>query len=95
MVEILKQDQYQPMSLAHQVAILYVGGQGHLDELPKDRVKPFEAFFHAFLDERYPDVIHEIDKTKDLPEAIAKRLDAAAAEAKPQFLEQVRVTTPA
>ncbi len=78
MVEVLKQDQYQPMSLAHQVAILYVGNQGYLDELPRERVKPFEAAFHAFVDARYPDVIHEIEKTKDLSDAIAKRLDEAA-----------------
>jgi len=88
MVEILKQDQYQPMSLGHMVAILYLGGQGYLDELPKDQVKPFKTFFHTFLDERYPDVIHEIEKTKDLPEAIAKRLDEAATVCKEQFREK-------
>ena len=86
MVEILKQDQYQPMSLAHQVAIIYVGGQGYLDDLPKERVKPFEVFFHTFLDEQYPDVIHEIDKTKDLAEPIAKRLDEAVKKAKERFM---------
>ena len=86
MVEILKQDQYQPMSLAHQVAILYVANQGQLDELPRAQVKPFETVFHAFLDERYPDVIHEIEKTKDLPEAAAKRLDEAAKACKERFL---------
>ncbi len=85
-VEVLKQAQYQPMSLAHQVAILYAVGQGHLDEIPLERVKPFEDAFHAFMDERYPDVIHEIDKTKELPDAIAIKLDQAAKEAKQQFL---------
>jgi F-type H+-transporting ATPase subunit alpha len=85
MVEILKQDQYQPMSLAHQVAIMYVAGQGALDDIPKAQARAFEPFFHAFLDERYPDVIHEIEQAKDLPEAIAKRLDEAAAHAKQQF----------
>ena len=86
MVEVLKQDQYQPMNLGHMVAILYVGGQGHLDELPRAQAKPFETFFHTFIDARYPDVIHEIEKTNDLPEAIAARLDEAAKAAKAQFL---------
>jgi len=89
MVEILKQDQYQPMSLAHQVAIVYVGSQGHLDELPREQVKVFEQAFHAFLEERYPDVLHEIEKTKDLPEAIAKRLQEAVVVCKQQFLQGV------
>ncbi len=89
MVEILKQGQYEPMSLAHQVAIIYVGGQGHLDDIPKDQVKPFEEAFHRFIDEHYPDVIHEIEKTKDLSETIAKRLDEAAVKCKQQFLSAI------
>jgi F-type H+-transporting ATPase subunit alpha len=63
-----------------------VGGQGHLDELPKAQVKPFEAAFHAFLEESCPDILHEITKTNDLPEPIAKRLDEAAAACKQQLL---------
>src|SRR3990167_7654621 len=57
MVEILKQGQYQPMSLAHQAAIIYVVGKGHLDDVPLAQVKPFEEAFHTFLEERYPDKI--------------------------------------
>jgi F-type H+-transporting ATPase subunit alpha len=86
MVEVLKQGQYQPMSLAHQVAIIYVAGQGHLDELPVNQVKPFEEAFHKFLDERYPDVIHQITTTKELADPIAKRLDEAAVQCTQQFL---------
>jgi F-type H+-transporting ATPase subunit alpha len=85
MVEILKQDVYEPMSLAHEVAIIYVGGQGHLDDLPRAQVKPFEEAFHRFLEERYQDVVHEIDRTKELSETMARRLDQAAAECKQQF----------
>jgi F-type H+-transporting ATPase subunit alpha len=91
MVEILKQGQYQPMSLAHQVAILYVANQGYLDELPLAQVKPFEVAFHEFLDARYPDVIHDIDSTKDLSDAVAKRLDEAAVQCKEEFLGKNKV----
>ena len=86
MVEVLKQGQYQPMSLAHQVAIIYVGGQGHLDALPKEQVKAFEDVFHKRLEEQFPDVVHEIEKTQDLSETIAKRLDEAARKCKEAFL---------
>ncbi len=91
MVEILKQGQYQPMSLAHQVAILYVAGQGHLDELPVAQVKPFEEAFHTFLDERYPDVIHQITHTNELADPIAKQLDEAAVACKQQFLSSAGI----
>jgi len=86
MVEVLKQGQYAPMSLSHQVAIIYVGGRGHLDELPLAQVKPFEEAFHKFIEEKYPDILHEIERTKELSETIAKRLDDAAAQCKQQFL---------
>jgi F-type H+-transporting ATPase subunit alpha len=91
MVEILKQGQYQPMSLGHQVAILHVAGQGHLDALPLEQVKPFEAAFHAFLDEKFPDTIHEIEKTNELSDVIAKRLDTAAAECAQRFMSPAAV----
>ena len=91
MVEILKQGQYQPMDLAHQVSMLYVANQGHLDELPLKQVKLFEEAFHKFLDERYPDIIHEIAKTNDLPETIAKRLDEAAQQCKQHFTIKANV----
>ena len=53
-------------------------------------MKPFEEVFHKFLEERYPDVLHEIERTKELPETIANRLDAAAKECKAQFLSAVK-----
>jgi F-type H+-transporting ATPase subunit alpha len=90
-VEALKQGQNQPMSLAHQVVILYAIGQGYLDEVPIERVKPFEDAFHAFLDERYPDIIHEISKTSDVSDAIASRLTEAINQCKQQFLATVSV----
>ena len=89
MVEILKQDQYQPMPLANQVASIYIGGQGHLDALPRAEVKRFEDAFHQFLDQQYPDVLHEIERTKDLSDAVAKKLNEAAGKCKQQFLAEV------
>ncbi len=90
-VEVLKQGQFAPMSLAHQVAILYAVGQGSLDDLAVEQVKPFEAFFHGFMDQKYPDVIHDIDKMKELSDGAAKKLDAAAKDAKQQFAAQQAV----
>ncbi len=90
MVEVLKQDQYQPMDVGHQVAIIFVAGQGLLDELPPAQVKPFEEAFHALLDERYPDVIHEIEKVKELPDALARQLTDAARECVQPFLTSTK-----
>jgi len=49
LTELLKQSQYQPMPLADQVAIIYAGTKGLLDEVPVERVKEWqEAFLRAF-----------------------------------------------
>ena len=85
MVEVLKQDQYQPMDLAHQVAILYVTNAGRLDRLPVAKVRPFEHAFHAFLDEKFPDALHAIAQTKTLEDTIKARLDDAATQCLQQF----------
>ena len=85
MVEVLKQDQYQPMDLAHQVAILYVANAGRLDRLPTAQVKPFEHAFRAFLDEKFPDALHAIAQTKTLEDEIKTRLEDAATQCLQQF----------
>ena len=85
-VEVLKQGQYQPMSLAHQVAILYAVGQGALDEVPLEQVKVWETAFHAFLDQRYPDAVHHVGQTKELTDAVTKTLNEAVSEFKRQQL---------
>jgi F-type H+-transporting ATPase subunit alpha len=85
-VEVLKQGQYEPMSLAHQVAILYATGQGLLDDVPLAQVKAFENELHQFFEERYADILHEIDKTKELGDAVAQKIGTAVAEFKTRFL---------
>ncbi len=85
LVEILKQGQYTPMSLSQQVSIIYAATKGHLDDIALDKVQEFEIGWHKFLPAKYPDVVNEIEKTKELTDATAKKLDQAAAEYKQSF----------
>lgn len=77
MVEILKQDQYVPLPLSKQVMIIYVGTKGFLDDIPAQDVRAFETEFHSFMEKEYPDVAHEIEKTKVLSDEICKKIDSA------------------
>jgi F-type H+-transporting ATPase subunit alpha len=85
LVEILKQGQYVPMTLAQEVSIIYVAIKGLLDDLPLEKVLEFEKGFHTFLAEKYPDVNADIEKQKDLTDSITGRLDRAASEFKETF----------
>jgi F-type H+-transporting ATPase subunit alpha len=85
MVEILKQDQYVPMSMERQVMIIFVGTQGILDDLPLEHIKEFEQKFLAFVDQEYPDVAHEIATKKVLEDGTAAKLKEAGLKFKEQF----------
>ncbi len=89
LVEILKQDQFQPMPVEQQVMILYVGTQGLLDEVPLPEVKRFEREFHTAMKERHPAIGETIRQSKQLDDATAERLKAAALEFRKQFMTTV------
>jgi F-type H+-transporting ATPase subunit alpha len=75
--EVLKQVQFQPMSMEHEVAIIYAVTNGYLDDIDPEKVKDFEEKFHKFLETQANDVIGEIVATKDLSPQTEARLKKA------------------
>ncbi len=73
-VQILNQGQYQPMAVEHQIAVIYAVTNGFLDQIPVERIKPWEHGFHRYLDEHAPDVLAEIREKKVLTDEITSRL---------------------
>ncbi len=65
-MEVLKQPQSKPASLADQVAILYAVVNGHLDDVPTERVTQFEEQLTTYLRTSKPEYIQSIQETKDL-----------------------------
>ncbi len=82
LTEILKQGQYEPMAVEHQVAILYAAINGYLDDLAVDKVKDWENSFHKFLDIQKKDLLKEIVEKKELTEEIESKLKKAIDEFK-------------
>ena len=78
--EILKQPQYVPMSLDHQVMILYAGTNGYVDRVLAGRVSEWEAAFLRFMDTQYPAVGQSILAEKRITEENEKALRAATEE---------------
>ncbi len=76
-VEILKQGQYQPVTVEKQVAIIYLGTQGLLRELPVKRVKEFEEHLHLELENQFPEILAEFKKG-NLPEDAVNKLTTLA-----------------
>jgi F-type H+-transporting ATPase subunit alpha len=61
-VEILKQTQYNPFPVEKQVAIIYLGTQGLLREVPVKKIKEFEEHFLMEMESKLPDVLAEFKK---------------------------------
>jgi F-type H+-transporting ATPase subunit alpha len=84
MVELLKQGQYAPLTVEKQVAIIFAGSQGLLDDVPVDQMRPFEEFLYPFLERKHaqllPEVANKKELTDELREALTKAITAAKAE---------------
>jgi hypothetical protein len=85
LTELLKQDKYQPVALAEQVAVIYAGTQGFLDKVPVARVREWEAGFVRFLKSEQKDLLAEIEKQKALDDPLFERLKAAISTFNHQF----------
>jgi len=78
LVEILKQDQYDPMPVEEQVVIIYVAVEGLLDDIALDDISAFEQELIERMQVRHDDVLAEIRETQTLSdEAKATISDAA------------------
>jgi F-type H+/Na+-transporting ATPase subunit alpha len=76
-VEILKQPQYSPMPVEKQVAIIYLGTQGLLRDVPVRRVKEFEEQFLLEMESKLPEVLAEFKRGNLPEEGIKKMTDLA------------------
>ena len=86
MVEILKQGQYRPLPVEKQVAIIFAGTQGLLDDLPVDAVPEFETHFYGWLERKAPQLLGEIRDKKELSDAMRETLATAVNDAKAEFV---------
>ena len=80
LVEILKQDQYEPMPVANQVAIIYAGTQGMLDQIPVKIVRRFEKEYLEYLDSKYKKILDKIEQDKELTDELKDTLKKSAEE---------------
>jgi F-type H+-transporting ATPase subunit alpha len=77
LTELLKQPQYQPLPLTDQVALLYAGTRGYLDDVPLDRIREFQTAFLRVYHSQYAAVADYIETQKTMPEDIEAQLKQA------------------
>ncbi len=85
MVELLKQDQYVPMTMVDQVMVLFAATQGFIDDIPVESVKKFEQEFLRYINDRKADIKKEIGEKKAIDDALKAKLISAVEDFKKGF----------
>src|SRR6188508_3772286 len=80
LVEVLKQPQYQPLTVGKQVIIIYAANTGVLDAVPVERVRDFEVELFKFLDTRRAQLLQAVAEQRELTDQIKTDLNQALKE---------------
>jgi F-type H+-transporting ATPase subunit alpha len=86
LVELLKQPQFQPLTAEKQVAIIYAGVNGLLDDVEVKDLRAFEDGYYPFLEGSHPDILTDIATKKALDDDLKSRLTDAIKQYKGDFL---------
>ena len=95
LVEILKQNQYLPLPVEKQVAIIFAGTQGYLDDLPVEQCRKFEDELYRFIENAHRGLWDEIRTKKALDDELRGKLKAAVEEFKARFVADQKTAEPA
>ena len=74
LVELLKQPQFQPMSLGEQVTVLFAGSRGFIDKVDVEKVLVYEQQLLSFVRSKHPDILKEIDEKKIISPELEKKM---------------------
>jgi F-type H+-transporting ATPase subunit alpha len=77
LTELLKQDQFRPLPVETQIAIIYAGVNGFLDDVPIEGISAWESKYMSFLTEKHADLLADIKNKKQIDDSIKTRLEEA------------------
>jgi F-type H+-transporting ATPase subunit alpha len=84
-IEIFKQQQYDPISVEAQVAVLWTAQNNYFDDVPVDKVKDFQLKLSQFLHTRKPELLAKILKEKAISDALGAELKTVVTEFKQSY----------
>jgi len=74
LTELLKQDQYSPLTVPEQVVLIFSGVNGYLDTIEVSDILKFEQEALVTMKEKYPDILESINKEKELTKENTEKL---------------------
>ena len=88
LTELLKQRQFEPLSMEKQVMILFAGTTGELDTVKVEHVRAFEEGFYPYLEAAHSDILKDIATKKALDDGLKSRMTAAIREYRQNFFAE-------
>ena len=86
LIEILKQDQYSPLRISQQIAIIYAAVNGFLDNIEVSKIREFEKELLSILNMQYASTLTSIEEKKKLDEEIKSELEKAIKDCQNLFI---------
>jgi len=83
-------ERYQPLPLEKQVAILYAGTRGFLDQYPIEVLAKYEAGLYQFIEDRYSQVFTEIDEKQEIDDDLDKLMTEALTAYDEEFKDTIK-----
>jgi F-type H+/Na+-transporting ATPase subunit alpha len=77
LTELLKQDQFKPLSVEIQIAVVYAGVNGYLDDVPIEKIRSWESDYTAFMKEKFAGLLADIKSKKQIDDSIKTQLEEA------------------
>jgi F-type H+/Na+-transporting ATPase subunit alpha len=90
LTEILKQDQYQPMNVEHQVVVIWAASNGYVDDVPVESVRHFEGELLKYLDNAGGPMLSAIREKRQITDEVKGLLRSTLDEFKKRFSAQVK-----
>lgn len=90
LTELLKQDQYLPLSVEKQVLLIYAGNRGFLDEIEVDRITEYEKKLYDFIEKEHAELLQDIKSKQELDADLDKSISTALTEFNQMFMEEIK-----
>src|SRR5260370_11788302 len=74
LTEMLKQNQYDPLSMEKEVLIIFAANEGYFDKLSVEQIRPFEKGLYANFDARHTDLLAEVREKRELGDDLKNRI---------------------
>jgi len=88
LTEILKQGQYEPLSVEKQTLIIYAGNRGFLDKVAISMIKKYEEDIYAFFEKEHQVILKELEKKKEIDADLDDRISQLLEEFTQNFISE-------